>query len=105
MALDAASQIVALATHGSIHPEHVHRINLNDLKRIIKDEVGLLANHRPPMVASLGVNREVWQSQVLVWLPLVQESGRITAYSISTRQSEFMTLTPDQERIILVSHS
>ena len=48
MALDTASQIVALATHGSIHPEHFHCINLNDLKRIIKDEVGLLANHRPP---------------------------------------------------------
>ena len=110
MALDAASQIVALATHGSIHPEHVHRINLNDLKRIIKDEVGLLANHRPPMVASLGVNREVWQSQVLVWLSFVQESGRMSTYSIlsspiPTRHSEFMTLTPDQERIILVSHS
>ena len=41
MALDAASQLVALATHGSLHPEHVHRINLNDLKRIIKDEVEL----------------------------------------------------------------
>ena len=62
------------------------------------------------MVAAVGVNREVWQSQVLVWLSFVQESGRMTTYSIlsspiPTRHSEFMTLTPDQERIILVSHS
>ena len=42
MALDAAAgQFAALTSYRSLHPEHVHRINLNDLKRIIKDEVGL----------------------------------------------------------------
>lgn len=36
------------------------------------------------MVAAIGVNkeREVRQSQVLVWLPFVHGSGGMTAYSV-----------------------
>ena len=56
------------------------------------------------------VNREDWQIQVLVWLPSIHRIGQMMAYSIEpapipTRHSDFMTVNPDQEWIILVSHS
>ena len=117
-AIDAASQFVASATHGSLHPEHIHRIDRNELQRLTRTEAErgyepLLRSRfelttAPTTVAAVRVGGEVRRIQVLVWLPFVHKSGRMTAYKIvpvpiPTGHNEYLTLTPDQERIILVS--
>ena len=117
-ALDAASQFVASATHGSLHPEQVYRIDRADLRKLNAEEAAkgyepLLRSRfelttAPTTVAAVRVNGEVRRLQVLVWLPYVHKSGRMTAYSVVPApvpmgDEGHVTLAPDQERIILVS--
>ena len=117
-ALDAASQFVASATHGSLHPEQVYRIDRADLRKLNAEEATkgyepLLRSRfelttAPTTVAAIRVNGEVRRLQVLVWLPYVHKSGRMTAYSVVPApvpmgEEGHVTLAPDQDRIILVS--
>ena len=117
-ALNAASQFVASATHGSLHPEQVHRIDRADLRKLTAEEaargyVPLLRSRfelttAPTTVAAIRVNGEVRRLQVIVWIPFVHKSGQMTAYSVVPAPvpmgpEGYVTLAPDQERIILVS--